>query len=116
MIPDLCYFFFLMIRRPPRSTLFPYTTLFRSGLLGVLVAGLGGLLGFFVAGYPGVLLSVPNRPIWGDTTLLGLVFLISGASTAAALLALLGHRRAMTGVHALERFDSVMLVLELVAL
>src|SRR3712207_9501893 len=26
-------FFFLMIRRPPRSTLFPYTTLFRSGEL-----------------------------------------------------------------------------------
>src|SRR5256885_3577358 len=26
-------FFFLMIRRPPRSTLFPYTTLFRSGTL-----------------------------------------------------------------------------------
>src|SRR6266704_6124805 len=24
-----CFFFFLMIRRPPRSTLFPYTTLFR---------------------------------------------------------------------------------------
>src|SRR5215211_8965997 len=28
---SLCFFFFLMIRRPPRSTLFPYTTLFRSG-------------------------------------------------------------------------------------
>src|SRR5258707_4279316 len=27
---NLIYFFFLMIRRPPRSTLFPYTTLFRS--------------------------------------------------------------------------------------
>src|SRR2546426_8193520 len=26
----LLHFFFLMIRRPPRSTLFPYTTLFRS--------------------------------------------------------------------------------------
>src|SRR5258708_17581596 len=26
-------FFFLMIRRPPRSTLFPYTTLFRSAVL-----------------------------------------------------------------------------------
>src|SRR5215469_18776523 len=25
------FFFFLMIRRPPRSTLFPYTTLFRAG-------------------------------------------------------------------------------------
>src|SRR3989442_4411294 len=31
-MPDLnvIFFFFLMIRRPPRSTLFPYTTLFRS--------------------------------------------------------------------------------------
>src|SRR5437870_10533828 len=29
-----CLFFFLMIRRPPRSTLFPYTTLFRSGVGG----------------------------------------------------------------------------------
>src|SRR4249920_4073712 len=28
---SLFFFFFLMIRRPPRSTLFPYTTLFRSG-------------------------------------------------------------------------------------
>src|SRR5256885_11824055 len=27
---DVLSFFFLMIRRPPRSTLFPYTTLFRS--------------------------------------------------------------------------------------
>src|SRR5256885_16909758 len=30
-LPSLL-FFFLMIRRPPRSTLFPYTTLFRSPL------------------------------------------------------------------------------------
>src|SRR3712207_7036197 len=29
-------FFFLMIRRPPRSTLFPYTTLFRSVVVGDL--------------------------------------------------------------------------------
>src|SRR3989442_14909219 len=30
MCPCTTFFFFLMIRRPPRSTLFPYTTLFRS--------------------------------------------------------------------------------------
>src|SRR5436190_22955369 len=37
-LPFLCfYFFFLLIRRPPRSTLFPYTTLFRS--LVQLLAG-----------------------------------------------------------------------------
>src|SRR5262249_60667666 len=29
-LPAFPFFFFLMIRRPPRSTLFPYTTLFRS--------------------------------------------------------------------------------------
>src|SRR5574337_910684 len=40
MLPRSCpvrlFFFFLMIRRPPRSTLFPYTTLFRSREIGVL--------------------------------------------------------------------------------
>src|SRR5436190_7609332 len=30
MLLGVDFFFFLMIRRPPRSTLFPYTTLFRS--------------------------------------------------------------------------------------
>src|SRR2546425_4957970 len=30
------FFFFLMIRRPPRSTLFPYTTLFRSSVAGAI--------------------------------------------------------------------------------
>ena len=89
------------------------------GVLGTLVAVLGAALAFFSAGYTGVLLTVTNRPIWADTSLLGLVFLISGASTAAALLALLGRRRArasVTGLQALERFDSVMLVLELIAI
>src|SRR3712207_7584489 len=33
-----------MIRRPPRSTLFPYTTLFRSGLLGEAGAGRLGVV------------------------------------------------------------------------
>src|SRR3712207_8909276 len=35
------YSFFLMIRRPPRSTLFPYTTLFRSGV-GLHLLRVGG--------------------------------------------------------------------------
>src|SRR5712691_12059281 len=39
------FFFFLMIRRPPRSTLFPYTTLFRS----VLSTTLDGPIGFAAA-------------------------------------------------------------------
>src|SRR2546428_6786248 len=43
------FFFFLMIRRPPRSTLFPYTTLFRSHPRSLadhgLEVGLGALRG-----------------------------------------------------------------------
>src|SRR3989449_5785618 len=34
------FFFFLMIRRPPRSTLFPYTTLFRSHFREISVLGI----------------------------------------------------------------------------
>src|SRR5688572_32547110 len=36
----ILFFFFLMIRRPPRSTLFPYTTLFRSmgATMGIAVS------------------------------------------------------------------------------
>src|SRR2546430_7440023 len=45
------FFFFLMIRRPPRSTLFPYTTLFRSELdrrkIGAVVIWPGDIQGFF---------------------------------------------------------------------
>src|SRR5258708_13446393 len=37
------FFFFLMIRRPPRSTLFPYTTLFRSARSGRLYYSLVAL-------------------------------------------------------------------------
>src|SRR2546427_12815078 len=33
------FFFFLMIRRPPRSTLFPYTTLFRSESIQAEIGG-----------------------------------------------------------------------------
>src|SRR3712207_9226179 len=51
-ILSFLFFFFLMIRRPPRSTLFPYTTLFRSlfyipihkEIWGLPLFGLGWLL------------------------------------------------------------------------
>src|SRR2546429_4015780 len=38
----ILFFFFLMIRRPPRSTLFPYTTLFRSAIAGGIASALAG--------------------------------------------------------------------------
>src|SRR5438034_9335243 len=37
-------FFFVLIRRPPRSTLFPYTTLFRSTGIGAVAGGISEAL------------------------------------------------------------------------
>jgi protein NrfD len=86
--------------------------------VGRLVTVIGTLLGFYVAGYTGVLLAVTNRPIWADTTLLGLTFLISAASTSAALLILLGSWGGASddSLEALERFDAPVLVLEAVVI
>jgi polysulfide reductase chain C len=55
---------------------------------------LGALLGLFVASYTGVLLSVSNQPLWSDTWTLGGLFLASGLSGAAALLAVVARRDA----------------------
>ncbi|HEY8368976.1 MAG TPA: NrfD/PsrC family molybdoenzyme membrane anchor subunit [Thermodesulfobacteriota bacterium] len=86
---------------------------------GALFAVLSGLLGLWVAGYTGVLLAVSNRPIWADTSYMGALFLLSGASTAAAALILAGHAMRPVPdatVHRLERLDVGMMLLELLAL
>src|SRR2546427_10040074 len=57
-----------MIRRPPRSTLFPYTTLFRSELKAlVLAAGKGGRLWPLTENRPKPLLPVGGRPLLFQT-------------------------------------------------
>jgi formate-dependent nitrite reductase membrane component NrfD len=85
---------------------------------GRLVSGAGAILGLYLAGYTGVLLSVTNRPIWADTTLLGLTFLTSAASTSAALLILLGFWSGLARerLYRLERFDRSALILEVLAI
>jgi protein NrfD len=87
------------------------------GALGVIVVVLGGIAGLFLSGYTGLLVAATNRPIWSDTTLLGVSFLISAASTSSALLILLGRRLAgLGGLRRLARFESIVMVLELIAL
>src|SRR3712207_8350381 len=48
-----------MIRRPPRSTLFPYTTLFRSELIEKLIAGEGDMIAY----------NLPITKEWKDSLL-----------------------------------------------
>jgi len=85
----------------------------------MVVAVLGSVFGLFIAGYTGVLLAVTNRPIWADSHLLGLLFLVSGASTGAAALILLALRRRVADKQSLDWlvwFDRNVLILELVVL
>jgi protein NrfD len=89
------------------------------GMPGKIISAIGAFFGFFIAGYTGVLLSVTNRPIWADTTWLGVLFLFSGASTAAATLILLAKWREKAGhehptVRWLAWFDGWVLIAELV--
>ncbi len=85
---------------------------------GRIIAVLGGLLGFYVAGYTGALLTVTNRPIWSDTPLLGLLFIVSAASTSSALMILLAHQsgRTTTAVADLHRIDNWVIAVELLVL
>jgi protein NrfD len=85
----------------------------------IAIAVLGSIFGLFLAGYTGVLLAVTNRPAWADSSLLGLLFLVSGASTGAAALILLGIKRQVANPATLgwlSWFDRRILILELIVL
>jgi formate-dependent nitrite reductase membrane component NrfD len=106
-------------RARPRLLQSPPVRLLRRRGPSTVVAVLGSVFGLFIAGYTGVLLAVTNRPIWADSTLLGLLFLVSGASTGAAALILLAiWRRAghPASIRWLAWFDRNVLILELLVL
>src|SRR5947209_8029533 len=88
------------------------------GALGSVIAAIGGLFGFYVAGYTGVLLAVTNRPIWSDTPLLGMLFVVSAASISAALMILLAQKTRLTmpSLVALHRMDAWVVALEFIVL
>jgi protein NrfD len=86
----------------------------------VTVGAVGGIIfGLGLAGYTGVLLAVTNRPVWADSSWLGIVFLLSAVSTSMATLLLLSRWRRVDSESTngwLSRFDNVTLVLEFLAI
>ena len=89
-----------------------------AGPAGECIAVIGGLFGFYVAGYTGVLLAVTNRPIWSDTPLLGMLFVVSAASISAALMILLAQRSGWTmpGLGRPAPLDAWVVALEFIVL
>jgi len=88
------------------------------GIAGRAFNVVGGVFALFIASYTGVLLSVSNQPIWSDTWVLGGLFLASGLSGSAALLALLTRYRpqAAFSLGRLHEADGYFSILELVLL
>src|SRR5260221_5346143 len=93
-----------MIRRPPRSTLFPYTTLFRSwifGLLKLIPSGFGFTLGPLTIGpeflggvlFPGVVFGAMTLVPWLDRTNLHVLRRFGFHEAPAPSTVTLWHRR-----------------------
>ena len=79
----------------------------------------GSIFGFFLAAYTGVLLSNTALPFWGDSRLMGALFLASGASTgmaAISLLLFLSGAPAGEGWGKLKKADRYSMIFELLVL
>jgi protein NrfD len=81
--------------------------------IGKLYHLIGSGLGFFVASYTGVLLTATNQPLWCLTEWIAPLFLASAASTAIALLFLLGRGISPETRERLEKADLWALGVEL---
>jgi formate-dependent nitrite reductase membrane component NrfD len=75
------------------------------------------LTGSALAGYTGLVLTGTNRPLWGDTVWITLLFLLSGISVGGAAMILVGWRQGHPGtVRWIEQMESYSSVLELIVL
>lgn len=88
------------------------------GWLGTLVVLGGALFALVIGGYTGVMISVLNRPVWSDTPLFGMLFLVSACTMGAALLVLAARWTGWLGpvVAALQRTWTWLLGVQLVVL
>lgn len=87
------------------------------GLLGKLWAVLGLAISAFFASYTGVLLGTTNLAVWGDSPLIGALFMASAVSTGLALTALvlvLRRHYAVGSRDKLEEADRYAMTMELI--
>ena len=89
------------------------------GLVRKVIGALGAVFALLFVSYTGVLLNATNQRVWGDNTLLGALFAVSGISTGiAAIILVLSLRRGRDAgaIARLERADLLAVGLELVIL
>jgi formate-dependent nitrite reductase membrane component NrfD len=81
------------------------------GTIGKLLALGSVLTGTALAGYTGLVLTTSNRPLWGNTAWMSLLFLLSGISAGSAAMILFGRRRGHPGtvrwLETMEQYSSI---------
>ena len=86
-------------------------------MLGKIIALGCVITGSALAGYTGLVLTGTNRPLWGDTVWITLLFLLSGISAGGAAMILAGWRQGHPGtVRWIEQMESYSSALELIVL
>jgi protein NrfD len=100
--------------RPPTSD----SRLPTSDSLFAKIIALGCILtGAALAGYTGLVLTGSNRPLWGDSAWITLLFLLSGISAGGAAMILVGWKQGHPGtMRWIEQMESYSSVLELIVL
>ena len=101
------------------SSVLSFTSLESMAQLRRRISLVGMLFGFFLAGYTGILLSNSAMPFWGDSRLMGALFLASGGSTgmaAVALIMFLTGRSAGEAWHKIEVADRYSMLVEMLVL
>jgi formate-dependent nitrite reductase membrane component NrfD len=101
------------------SSVLSFTSSESLAVLRRRISLVGMLFGFFLAGYTGVLLSNSALPFWGDSRLMGALFLASGGSTgmaAVALIMFLTGRSAGEAWHKIEVADRYSMLVEMLVL
>lgn len=87
------------------------------GVLGKIIALGCAVLGAALAAYTGLVLTGTNRPLWGDTVWITLLFLLSGISAGGAAMILFGWRQGHPAtVRWLEQMEGYSSLLELAVL
>jgi protein NrfD len=87
------------------------------GVVGQIVALGCAVMGAALAAYTGLVLTGTNRPLWGDTIWITLLFLLSGISAGGAAMVLFGWRQGHPGtVRWLEQMEGYSSLLELIVL
>ncbi len=90
---------------------------FGEDALGKIVALGCVILGASLAAYTGLVLTGTNRPVWGDSAWITLLFLLSGISAGGAAMILFGWRQGHPGtVHWIEQMEGYSSALELIVL